>query len=291
MRIEVEDLVLRYGDVTALDGVTVTLEEGKIYGLLGRNGSGKTSLLSVLAAFRRQTSGRVRVDGRPVFENWAVTSRISLIRDTGEAVDIGTGQDVLSFAEGLRPTWDADYARALMDMFKIDPKVSVKNMSKGRRSAMGIIVGLASRAPLTMFDESYLGLDAPSRRLFYDQLLADYLAHPRTIIMSTHLIEEVSALFEEVVIIHRGRVIAHEERDALLSKGVSVTGPAAQVDAFTAGLRVLGSRSLGPTKSAMVYGELDDARRRKAADAGLELGPIEMQDLFIHLTAEDGAAT
>jgi len=176
-------------------------------------------------------------------------------------------------------------------MFKINPKQSVKNMSKGQRSAMGIIVGLASRSPLTMFDESYLGLDAPARQLFYDQLLADYMAHPRTIIMSTHLIEEVSALFEEVVIIDKGRVIVHEERDALLSKGVSVTGPAAQVDVFTAGMRVLGSRSLGPTKSAMVYGELDDAQRRKAADAGLELGPIAMQDLFIHLTAEDGAVT
>lgn len=291
MRIEVEDLVLRYGDVTALDGITLTLEPGKIYGLLGRNGSGKTSLLSVLAAFRKHTSGRVRVDGRPVFENQQVTSRISLIRDTGEAVDIGTGEDVLYFAEGLRPNWDGDYARSLMDMFKINPKQSVKNMSKGQRSAMGIIVGLASRSPLTMFDESYLGLDAPARQLFYDQLLADYMAHPRTIIMSTHLIEEVSALFEEVVIIDKGRVIVHEERDALLSKGVSVTGPAAQVDAFTAGLRVLGSRSLGPTKSAMVYGELDDAQRRKAADAGLELGPIAMQDLFIHLTADNGAVT
>ena len=291
MRIEVEDLVLRYGDVTALDGITLTLEEGKIYGLLGRNGSGKTSLLSVLAAFRRHTAGRVRVDGRPVFENPQVTSRISLIRDVGETVDIGTGEDVLYFAEELRPNWDGDYARALMDMFQINPKQTVKNMSKGQRSAMGIIVGLASRAPLTMFDESYLGLDAPARQLFYDQLLADYMAHPRTIIMSTHLIEEVSALFEEVVIIHRGRVVAHEERDALLAKGVSVTGPAAQVDSFTAGMRVLGSRSLGPTKSAMVYGELDDAQRRKAADAGLELGPIAMQDLFIHLTAEDGAVT
>lgn len=291
MRIEVEDLVLRYGDVTALDGITLTLEPGKIYGLLGRNGSGKTSLLSVLAAFRKHTSGRVRIDGRPVFENQDVTSRISLIRDTGEAVDIGSGEDVLYFAEGLRPTWDGDYARSLMDMFEINPKQSVKNMSKGQRSAMGIIVGLASRAPLTMFDESYLGLDAPARQLFYDQLLADYMAHPRTIIMSTHLIEEVSGLFEEVVIIHKGRVVVHEERDALLAKGVSVTGPAAQVDVFTAGMRVLGSRSLGPTKSATVYGELDEAQRRKAADAGLELGPIAMQDLFIHLTAEDGAVT
>ncbi|MFO7401350.1 MAG: ABC transporter ATP-binding protein, partial [Actinomycetales bacterium] len=227
MRIEVEDLVLRYGDVTALDGITLTLEEGKIHGLLGRNGSGKTSLLSVLAAFRKPTAGRVRIDGQPVFENGRVTSRISLIRDVGETVNIGTGEEALSYAEALRPNWDGEYARSLAELFKIDLKKSVKNMSKGQRSAMGIIVGLASRAPLTMFDEAYLGLDAPARQVFYDQVLADYLAHPRTIIMSTHLIDEVSGLFEEVVIIHKGRVLAHEEKDELLAQGTSVTGPAA----------------------------------------------------------------
>jgi ABC-2 type transport system ATP-binding protein len=286
MRIDVEDLVLRYGDVTALDRLTLNLEAGKIYGLLGRNGSGKTSLLSVLAAFRRESGGTVRIDGQPVFENGSLTGQISLIRDAGETVDIGTAEDALYFAEWLRPHWDADYARSLMDMFGLTRKMNVKSMSKGQRSAMGVVVGLAGRAPLTMFDESYLGMDAPSRHAFYDALLTDYMAHPRTIILSTHLIEEVSSLFEEVVIIDGGRLIVHEETQTLLSRGTAVTGPVAQVDIFTTGLTVLGARMLGPTKSAMVYGDLDDAQRRKATEAGLELGPIAMQDLFIHLTGE-----
>ncbi|GAA3125013.1 ABC transporter ATP-binding protein [Planomonospora alba] len=289
MRIETEDLVLRYGETTAIDGLTLELEGGKIYGLLGRNGSGKTSLLSILAAFRRQTAGSVRIDGRPVFENAAVTSRISLIRDNGETVDIGTAEDAIFFAEWLRPDWDGAYARSLLDLFGIDPKKNVKEMSKGQRSALGVVIGLAGRAPLTMFDESYLGMDAPSRQAFYDALLADYMAHPRTIIMSTHLIEEVSPLFEEVVIIDRGRLVAHEESHTLLARGTAVTGPVAQVEAFTAGLKVLGTRRLGPTASAMVYGDLDDARRGQAAAAGLDLGPIAMQDLFVHLTGGPGA--
>jgi ABC-2 type transport system ATP-binding protein len=284
VRIDVEDLVLRYGEVTALDRLSFSLEGGKIYGLLGRNGSGKTTLLSVLAAFRRQTAGSVRIDGQPVFENVGLTSRISLIRDTGETVDIGSAEDALYFAEWLRPNWDAGFARSLMDTFGLEPKMRVKNMSRGQRSAMGVVVGLASRAPLTMFDESYLGMDAPSRHAFYDALLADYMAHPRTIIMSSHLIEEISPLLEEVVIIDKGRLVVHEQSQTLLSRGTAVTGPAAQVDAFTADLTVLNAMHLGPTKSAMVYGELDDGRREQAARAGLELGPIAMQDLFVHLT-------
>ncbi|MFI6387306.1 ATP-binding cassette domain-containing protein [Nonomuraea sp. NPDC050540] len=284
MRIEARDLVLRYGEVTALDRLTFELEGGKIYGLLGRNGSGKTSLMSVLSAFRKQSAGTVLLDGAPVWENPAVTGAVSLIRDAGESVDLGTAADALYFAEWLRPTWDAAYAKELMELFELRPKTSVKAMSKGQRSAMGVVVGLASRAPLTMFDESYLGMDAPSRHAFYDALLADYMAHPRTIILSTHLIEEVSPMFEEVVIIDRGRLIVHEETERLLARGHAVTGAAAAVDEFVAGLTILGEKVLGPTKSAMVYGELDAARRRKAAEAGLTLGPIAMQELFIHLT-------
>jgi ABC-2 type transport system ATP-binding protein len=286
MRIEVEDLVLRYGGVTALDRLTFSLDAGKIYGLLGRNGSGKTSLLSVLAAFRRESEGTVRIDGRPVFENAELTSRIGLIRDTGETL-MGSVRDVLYFAEWLRPQWDAELARSLLDTFGLTTKMGVKAMSTGQRSALGAIVGLAGRAPLTMFDESHLGMDAPSRQAFYDALLADYMAHPRTIILSTHLIEEVSPLFEEVVIIDRGRLVVHEDSQTLLARGTSVTGPAEQVETFTAGLTVLGTRQLGGTRSAMVYTDLDETQRRKATEAGLGLGPIAMQDLFIHLTGDD----
>lgn len=284
MRVDVRDLVLRYGETTALDGLTFTLESGKIYGLLGRNGSGKSSLTSVLAAFRRQTSGEALVDGRPVFENAGLTRGIALVREEGEAITIGTAEDALYFAEGLRPNWDAGYARSLLETFGIPPKANVKAMSKGQRSALGVVVGLASRAPLTMFDEAHLGMDVPSRQAFHDALLADYMAHPRTFLLASHLIEEAAPLFEEVLVIDRGRLVVQEDAGTLLARGASVTGPAARVDAFTAGLTVLGVKDLGPTRSAMVYGDLDDTRRREAVEAGLELGPVAMQELFVHLT-------
>ncbi|GAA3441702.1 ATP-binding cassette domain-containing protein [Planomonospora venezuelensis] len=290
MKIDVNDLRVDYGDVRAIDGMTFSLDAGKIYGLLGRNGSGKTTLLSVLAGFRRESGGTVRVDGRPVFENGAVTGDVCLVRDAGETIGIGTVEDALYFAEWLRPHWDAAYADALLDRFGLRRKANVKTMSKGQRSALGVVVGLAGRSPLTMFDESYLGMDAPSRYSFYDALLADFMEHPRTVILSTHLIEEYSSLFEEVLIIDRGRLVLHEESQTVLARGTSVTGPAERVEAFTGGLTVLDTRRLGPTASAMVYGDLDDARRGQAREAGLELGPIAMQDLFVHLTEPAGDA-
>lgn len=295
--IEVDHLQLRYGDTTALDDLTCTLVGGRIYGLLGRNGSGKTSLLSVLAGFRRASAGAVRIGGRPVFENAAATSQVCLIREVADALHKDeTIRDTLDIAVGVRVGWDAQYAAALLDRFRLDAKTKVGALSRGQSSALGTIVGLASRAPITMFDESHLGMDAPTRAAFQEELLADFTAHPRTIIISTHLIEEMSSLFEEVLIIDRGRLVVRDETEALRARGTAVTGPADEVDRFAdrGGFTRLGDRQLGRTKSAMLYGPIDDAHRRQAREAGLDLGPVDLQDLFIHLTeptAEPAPAT
>ena len=279
------------GDFDALGGLSFTLEGGKIYGLLGRNGAGKTTLLSVLAAYRRPTAGRVLIGGEPVFENPRITSQICLVG----AIEISTSrpvvvsvEDALAFASQLRPHWDADYAAALLDRFALDRNTAIKTLSRGAQAALQIVLGLASRAPVTLFDEPHLGLDVAMRRKFYEELLADFIEQPRTIILSTHLIEEVSALFEEVVVIDRGRLVVHDDAEDLRARGAAVTGPAEAVDRFVNGLKVFGEKRLGPTKSVMVYGGLDDARRAQARTAGIELGPVALEELFVHLTEPIG---
>ncbi|PZF85178.1 ATP-binding cassette domain-containing protein [Jiangella anatolica] len=288
--IEIQDLTVRYPGVTAIDSLTLKLEGGKIYGLLGRNGSGKTTLLSLIAAFRRVTEGTILVDGEAPFENERLTQQICLIRESGDLVVEGEYvKGILHRARMLRPGWDEEFAQRLLDLFEVPVNRGVTKLSRGQRSALGITVGLASRAPLTMLDESYLGMDAPSRYAFYDVLLEDYIAHPRTIILSTHLIEEVARLFEQVVIIDNGRLVAHEDTESLRMRGAAVVGPAAAVDDFTTGMTVLGEQRLGGTKSVTVYGEIGRDARAVAADWGLELSPVALQDLFVHLTKGDRA--
>ncbi|HEX5541904.1 MAG TPA: ATP-binding cassette domain-containing protein [Micromonospora sp.] len=284
--IEVRDLTLRYGNVTALDGLTFGLTGGKIHGLLGRNGSGKSSLLSLLAAFRRPTAGRVLVDGVEPFENQDVVRMTCLIREGGDLYASERVSHVLEFAARLRPGWDAELARRLVDRFRLPTRSRVMSLSRGQRSALAVTLGMAARAPLTMFDEVHLGMDVPSRYAFYEELLDDYLAHPRTIILSTHLIEEVSSLFEQVLIIDRGQVVVHASADELRQRGSALTGPADVVDRFVATRTVLSEQQLGSTKSVAIYGELDPAQRQMAAAAGLELGPVALQDLFVHLTKD-----
>ena len=289
MNIEIRNLTVRYGRTTAIDDLTLNLSAGKIYGLLGRNAAGKTTLLSVLAAFRRPSAGRVLIDGADPYENPGIVERICFVGQRLIGQDDDSVKTVLGLARALRPGWDQSYADRLLDRFEVPRRKSVSSLSQGKHSALGIVLGLASRAPLTILDESYLGLDAPSRYGFYEELLADYVANPHTVILSTHLIEEVGSLFEEVVIIDHGRLVLHEETDVLRARGASVTGPAEAVDRFVDGLTVLSEQRLGPTKSATVYGRLGPERDLAARALGLELGPVGLQDLFIHLT-RDGIA-
>ena len=289
MSIELHGVTQRFGEVTALDDVDLRIEPGRIVGLLGRNGSGKTTLLSILAAFRRASGGSVLVDGVDPFENPTVCSRTCLVRESGDVLPTERVRNVLDLARRLRSTWDEDLAQRLVERFRLPLGQRTQHLSRGQRSALGVTIGLASRAPLTMLDESYLGMDAPSRKAFYEELLADYVEHPRTIILSTHLIDEVAPLFEDVVIIDRGRLVLHESADELRARGTAVIGPTDVVESFCSGRERLSSQRLGGTTSIVVYGPLGDGEVHDAQRLGLVLEPIGIQDLFVHLTDPDVA--
>jgi ABC-2 type transport system ATP-binding protein len=287
--VRAQGLTVRYGRTTALHDVDLELAPGAVHGLLGRNGSGKTTLLSVLAAFRRPTTGRVLVDGEDPWENERVVAGTCLVRESGDVLTELKIRDNLTFLDGARATFDRSYAEELLDTFELDPAKTPASLSRGKRSAFGVVVGLASRAPLTLFDEVHLGMDAPSRFAFYDALLADYVAHPRTIVLSSHLIDEVQRLLQEVVLLDRGGVLLAEDADTLRARGVTVTGPADEVERLVAGRRVLSRRRLGRTVEATVDGGLSAQERDAAARLELELGPVDLQSLVVHLTAAPGA--
>ncbi len=290
--VEVRGLVARYGDTVALDALDLTIAPGTITGLLGRNGSGKTTLLSILAAFRRGAGGTVLVDGEDPWENERVMSQVCLIRESGDVLADLRLSDTLAMIDDARPTFDRACADELMDTFELSPRSRPSQLSRGKKSAFGVVVGIATRAPLTMLDEVHLGMDAPSRYAFYDALLADYAEHPRTVVVSSHLIDEVQRLLEHVVILDEGRVLLADDAETLRSRGATVTGPTAAVDAFVAGRQVIGRRSLGRTTQVTVFGTLTPADAAAAHAAGLELGGIDLQDLFVDLTskhAKEGA--
>ncbi|WP_168119726.1 ABC transporter ATP-binding protein [Paenibacillus sp. HB172176] len=286
--IEAQHLSLRYKEKLALNDLSFKLEGAKIFGLLGRNGSGKTSLLTILASYIEQTSGTIRINGQEPFENAEMMRQVCLVQENGYLSQAMTVKDVMKLSGDCWPNWDEAYAQRLIEKFELPGKLQLQKLSRGMKSALGITVGLASRAPFTIFDEAYLGLDAPSRYFFYDELLSDYMEHPRTIILSTHLIEEVSKLFEEVLILDQGKLLLQAEIEELLQQGCTVTGRADHIDEFAMGLPVLNEQKLGSTKSIIIYGKLSQSKLTQASVLGLTLGPIALQDLFVHLTQKGG---
>ncbi|GAA1994147.1 ABC transporter ATP-binding protein [Isoptericola halotolerans] len=287
-RMSADGNTFREDATTALDGVGLTVRPGTITGILGRNGAGKSTMLSLLAAFTRPTSGTVRVGTEGAqedpWENAWVTSNVQLVRESGDLQDDEKLSETLKYYADLRPYWDVDLAGRLLDMFEVSPRKKPAALSRGKKSAVGATIGLAARAPLTIFDEVYLGMDAPTRYAFYDEILADYAEHPRTILLSSHLVEEVERLFEDVVVLDRGRVLLAETAEEMGRRGFSLTGPASAVERLTGERRILHRQQLGATVQVTLEGAPDDGEAATARDAGVELGSLPLQDLFVRLT-------
>jgi ABC-2 type transport system ATP-binding protein len=285
--ISVSGLTRRYSGQVALDDVNLTVGAGTITGLLGRNGAGKTTLLRILAGHEFPSSGSVQVFGSAPAENEDVLRRLAYVREDQVYPDF-QGYPDLKVSHALRaasfcyPNWDADLATSLLKDFGLRTNKAIKGLSRGQRSALGITVGLAARAEVTLFDEPYAGLDAVARQIFYDRLLADYADFPRTVLLSTHLIDEAAALFENVVVIDRGRVVLDATADGLRGIATTVSGPVLAVNSFTEGRPVWHKRQLGPQASVVVVGQLSGQDRRQAESLGLDLVPLSMQELVVH---------
>ncbi|BDZ42532.1 hypothetical protein GCM10025865_18310 [Paraoerskovia sediminicola] len=215
---------------------------------------------------------------------------VQLVREAGDVWGDERVSSSLSHYELLRPAWDVDLADHVLDALEVDRRAKYDSLSRGKKSAVAAAVGLASRAPLTIFDEVYLGMDAPSRYAFYDLLLADYAEHPRTIILSSHLIEEVERLFEHVVVLDRGRTLLSEPAEDLRGRGTRLTGPADVVARHVGARRVLAEQRLGRTAQVAVLGTFSVDERSAAVGDGLELTGVGIQDLFVHLTRPEQAA-
>ncbi|WP_164716726.1 AAA family ATPase, partial [Paenibacillus whitsoniae] len=238
----------------------------------------------MLCAQQFTTSGELKVFGEDPYENNKVLSQICFIKESQKYPDHFRIIDVLEVAKSLYANWDEAYAYELIEDFRLPVKRKVKKLSRGMLSSVGIVVGLASRAPLTIFDEPYLGLDAVARSLFYDRLLEDYSEHPRTVILSTHLIDEVSRLLEGVIVIDNGKLLLNEDADALRGRACTVSGFKSAVDAFVRGKQVLQQEVLGAAATATVLGKLSAEDRKYAEELELEFTPVSMQQMIIHLT-------
>jgi len=278
--IELIGISKKFGNVNALQDINLTFEEGKIYGLLGRNGAGKTTMLKIMYEMLFPSTGTVRVDGQEIGGDDDALGKMFFIGEKNYFPENLTVEKAFYWMKEFRSEFDPVYAKRLADAFGLNIKKRIKSLSTGYASIFKNILALASNAPFILLDEPVLGLDANHRDMFYKFMIEKYSESPFTAIISTHLIEEVASVVEHVVIIKNGCIIRDEPRETLLDSGYSVSGRAEDVQSFTSGREVLGKDTLGGFETAYIYGECP----KSEIPEGLEVSKMNLQRLFIQLT-------
>ena len=275
--IQIKNITKRYKDVTALDDISFSFEFGRIYGFLGRNGAGKSTLINIIA-------NRILIDGIPAKENMGVHEKIFCMSEADLYDRDLKVKDHFKWTNRFYNDFDLDKAFELSKKFNLDINKRFKALSKGYQSIFKLIIALSLNVPYVIFDEPVLGLDANHRELFYSLLLKEFENNERTLIIATHLIEEVSNIIEEVVLIDKGKILLQETVEELLEKGYSISGVAQEVDHYCEGKNVIGYDELGGLKIAYVLGE----KTALPQGSNLQVTAMNLQKLFVKMTEKGG---
>ncbi|MDE6476131.1 MAG: ABC transporter ATP-binding protein [Erysipelotrichaceae bacterium] len=282
--IQIKNISKQYKNVTVLDNISFSFEYGKIYGFLGRNGAGKSTLINIIANRIFADRGEVIIDNLSAHENMAVHDKIFCMSEADLYDKDLKVRDHFKWIALFYTNFDKEKAFDIAKKFHLDTNKKFKALSKGYQSIFKLVVALSLNVPYVIFDEPVLGLDANHRELFYDLLLKNYEKSERTIIIATHLIEEVANIIEEIVLIDDGKVLLQENVSSLLETGYSVSGLANEVDHYCADKNVIGYDELGNLKIAYVLGE----KAPLPKTGNLSFSTMNLQKLFVKLTEKGG---
>lgn len=280
--IELKKVTKQYGQAAVLKNITLSIDEPGIYCLLGRNGAGKTTLLKSIAGYQNITDGTIQVDGRLITTSTLDTG-VSYIENFAKHFNLPV-RKLIQIASEVNSDYDYDFASEMMERFELDGKKKFKQLSLGMKTMVSTIICLASNKRVVLLDEPVLGFDAIMRVEFYDMLAESFRRHPRIIIVSTHIIEEIAKTIQKLIIIDKGSIRFFDTLQSVEAKAFSVSGLQKDVSAATQNLHIIGQ----DTVSGLVTSYIFDTPPKQTAS--LEIHPLSLQDFFIQMVGHKGGA-
>lgn len=280
--IQLNRVTKQYGQAAVLKNITLSIDEPGIYCLLGRNGAGKTTLLKSIAGYQNITSGTIQVDGRTI-TTATLDTGVSYIENFAKHFNLPV-RKLLRIAAEVNPNYDYDFASEMMERFELDGKKKFNQLSLGMKTMVSTIICLASNKDVILLDEPVLGFDAIMRVEFYDMLAESFQKHPRIIIVSTHIIEEIAKTIQKLIIIDKGSIRFFDTLQAVETKAFSVSGLQKDVAAATRGLNVIRQDAVGGLVTSYIFDT------PPAQTASLEIQPLSLQDFFIQMVGHKGGA-
>ena len=278
--IELKQVTKQYGQATVLKNITLSIDEPGIYCLLGRNGAGKTTLLKSIAGYQNITQGTIEVDGK-IITTSTLDTGVSYIENFAKHFNLPV-RKLLRIASEVNPTYDDDFASEMMERFELDGKKKFHHLSLGMKTMVSTIICLASNKEVILLDEPVLGFDAIMRVEFYDMLTESFQKHPRIIIVSTHIIEEIAKTIQKLIIIDKGNVRFFDTLQSVEAKAFCISGMQKDVEAATRNLNIIGQDTVGGLITRYIF----DAPPEQTAS--LEIHPLSLQDFFIQLVGHKG---
>ena len=282
--IEVRDLVKSFDGLRALDGLSLTVPAGAVYGLVGPNGAGKSTLIRHLAGILRQDAGSVTVDGEPVYENPAVKRRIAYIPDEVFYYTQATLRDMKRLYRDLYPSFDRERWEKLAPAFALDEKRPIRKLSKGQQKQAAFWLALALRPALVILDEPVDGLDPVMRRQVWSLLLSEVAERGVTVLVSSHNLRELEDVCDHVGIMHRGKMLLERSLSELQENLVKIQLALPEGAELPADLDVLHESRTGRLRQLILRGKAEELTEKLQA-AGplfLDILPLNLEEIFIY---------
>ena len=283
--IEVKDVVKTFDGFRALDGVTMTVPRGAVYGLVGPNGAGKSTLIRHLTGIYRPDSGAIDIDGQPVYENPAVKARIAYIPDDVFYFPQATIPDMMRYYRGIYPKFDAERYQKLGEVFQLDPKRQIRRLSKGMQKQAAFWLAMSLRPDVLILDEPVDGLDPVMRRQVWNLVLADVAENGTTVLISSHNLRELEDVCDHVGIMDHGRVLLERSLAQLQDNMVKlqVVFPDGMTE-VPSDLPVLHASQIGRIHTFIMRMSAQEAEDRLAAYSPLlvDAVPLTLEEIFIY---------